>query len=66
MSAESQTTREREQQAEALSAIIRASLSDLVGKRLTPEVAATIQQRASARIRIADQLIEYEDDTSVE
>lgn len=41
-------------------AILEASLADLEGQTITPELIALMQQRIDARIKIARQLIEWD------
>jgi hypothetical protein len=53
-------THEERQQAQALQATLAASLADLRGRRLTPELVHEVMARMTARMRITDQLIERE------
>jgi hypothetical protein len=53
-------SREERQQAQALQSTLAASLSDLGGRRVTPDLVEEITSRMMARMKIADQLVERE------
>lgn len=55
-------TREEEQQCAAFEAILVSGMSDFVGRRVNDELFAAIHASIMARLKIADELIEREDD----